>query len=215
MDLSCHRCNNAVAEGALYCAQCGAPQIRVPQVEVIPEEGPQATVVPPPPAAGSLSWRDAIPVAAKVGTVIGLLSIPLFFLNVLQPAAVVIGGWFVVRAYEKRMNTGLRIGPSVALGTVTGLIECFVSAVVVAIGTWIYAAVLGHGEQVRNSVRAFFEQAAGQQPNPQGAAALRQLIASPTGLGIMVALFFAVFVVLTVLMSDIGALFAASMRRRK
>lgn len=215
MELSCHRCHNALAEGALFCAQCGAPQIRVPQAEEPVEEQPHAAVVPPPPPAGTLSWRDAVPVAAKVGTVIGLLSIPLFFLNVLQPTAVVIGGWFVVRAYEKRMSTVLRFSSAVALATVTGLIECFVSAVVVAVGTWIYAGVLGHGEQVRSSVRAFFEQAAAQQPNPQGAAALRQLIASPTGLGVMVVLFFLALVILTVLMSDIGALFAASMRRRK
>ena len=64
MDHVCHKCGATVDSGKPFCAQCGAPQIRVPAPE------PAASPITPHHEAPALSnrilWRSALPKAVGV-----------------------------------------------------------------------------------------------------------------------------------------------------
>lgn len=196
----------------LYCAHCGAPQIRVPEALLAPEEQPQPTVAPPPPP-GALSWKDAVPVAAKVGTVVGILMLPLsgVLAGALLMLWLMVGGWLAVRRYERRVRAVLATRSAGALGGLTGLFAFGVFAIILAGVMWLDVAVLHQGNETREMMRKALEQAATAQGNAQAL----QFLDTPAGLAIFIALLLLVMLVLSLLLSSVGALFAAAMRRRK
>lgn len=139
---ACHRCQADLPshqratgsdnERPLFCANCGAPQMRLPDYMRSPEDGaPVAggeagtTGTGPPPTPSMIEWlpaaRAATPLAAITGVFsVAALHLPVFsFLNVL----LVLGGSGIALALYRRSCPLARIDGRVGLrlGLLTGM----------------------------------------------------------------------------------------------
>ena len=124
MELVCHRCSATLEPDAVYCQNCGSPQVRF----VPPDENAEAqsgvlstggAIVPDSDDGGLVQWKLAIRIAALVAIGVGILSTLLAAGSVLW---VVVGAIFAVRAYRRRRplaslarQVGARIGVLVGL----------------------------------------------------------------------------------------------------
>jgi ribosomal protein L40E len=212
VELSCHRCHASLPEGASYCSHCGSPQIRVPAPE--PEEaGATSQALPLPDSSASLYWRTAVPIAAKVGIVTAVvLNLPL--VGFLFPAWILLSGWIAVRMYIRRVPTHL-IGPTGggALGALTGFMSFLFVTALTSAYFWLKATVFHQGEELRQGLRDLLQQAAAGKPDGQQ---LLQMLDTPTGLATLMAMGLIVLLVLFLLFSSVGGLFATiSLRRRR
>jgi len=145
----CHQCHAPVEDGVPFCPRCGAPQIRVVDAEGNePVTGPMPPGTPgeiQPPARpvfgapanwtpvglqpNQIHWRVAMPVAAVIGVLAGILFLvsgripPFFFL------IPVLSGAMTVRGYRSRTHTTVRPLSGAKLGAFAGLFSFGVSVV--------------------------------------------------------------------------------------
>lgn len=71
MTALCHQCRHAIPQGAVYCPECGAPQLRVRPAEGDLEAN--AGVEAPPQHAGEIVWPAAVTATALWALPVGLL----------------------------------------------------------------------------------------------------------------------------------------------
>lgn len=143
----CARCGSELAQAAgevpLYCAQCGAPQLHLPDYlrVVTPEmevSRASTTGMVPPPRPQMVDWRAAI----RCGAIVGAVAAVLMTMGLLVDALETMGtlwmllsglsaAWLYARL-RPRMPMNARAG--VRVGLVSGLITVFSVGVLVAAG---------------------------------------------------------------------------------
>jgi hypothetical protein len=186
MDHPCYKCGHIVEDGKPFCAECGAPQIRVAVPEfaptgsgsVLPAQRPIfSTDVPQVPgalAASALSPEIVWPRALRVCAIAALISIVVTSLRLVPPLLAAPGAGTLAVILYRRRNPGWRVnaGSGARVGAVTGLLASAVFAVFSA----IFVAVLQSGGQVRQAMIEALQQVASRSNDPQVQATLDLLV---------------------------------------
>jgi uncharacterized protein DUF4199 len=206
MDHPCYKCGHIVEDGKPFCAECGAPQIRVAVPEpapagpgsVLPVHQPiftrDALQVPGALAASALSPEIVWPRALRVCAVAALISIVVTSLRLVPPLLAAPGAGTLAVILYRRRNQGWRVtaGSGARVGAVTGLL----ASAVFAFFSAIFVAVLQSGGQVRQEMIEALQQVASRSSDPQVQATLDLLVKpenlSKLILGIVLFIFFSI-----------------------
>ncbi len=207
-----------LSEGAAFCNQCGAPQVRVPEAltsssptgETVTDSGTSRLFVS---TSGAVNWTHARKAAAIAALLIafGTLIPPL---SMVFPLWMLVGGWICVSLYRRRtavLTIPATIGAK--LGALTGVIGfVYVSALLsIVVSVEVYG--LKNGDQLRSALVARIEQAAAS--NPSGAQAFLQMLQTPDGIvTLIISVLFMLFL-LSLLLGCAGGVFGAAFGRQK
>ena len=210
MQHECHRCGAVVEDGAPFCRQCNAPQIKVaataPSVQLDEirsnVESFSLSARPVQPArAHPIDWRNALPSVFFVAIPAGLLSFPfnlLFFFWTFGAGAL------SVSSYRKRTGTVVTTGMAVRLGFLSG-------AVAFGVALFIFLIAMSRpefGPPLRKQLQAQIQSRVASNPDPavrQAAAMLTSPDGFATVLTFSIALLGAFFVLFSVLGAVAGA----------
>lgn len=222
MDHTCHQCGREIEEGNPFCRNCGAPQIRIPDLDEpaappMPPETPgevqpaaQPVVlahVPPPPPPG-LDWSHALPAAGWAGAMLAVAwLIPYlgYFLWIIA------GGAIAVALYRRRVpDTVLTPADGARIGAVCGLFGFAGFAGLMAIGLLFLRGSTKFREMLQQSM----QQAAAGNPDPKAQEVLAWMT-SPTGLALMVTIVMVIFLVGFLALSSAGGAIGAKLFKRK
>ena len=187
MSLLCHNCRHAIPSGAMFCPECGAPQLRVQGGEAQPE--PEAAGDAPLRHTGEIVWPAAVASAALYAVPAGLL---LAFLGVplLDMLWVIAGSFYTLRRYRLRVPRAPVLTPELGgrIGLLLGLFASVVSTAADALFYLLKRFVFHRGgdidAQLRSGVQAGIDRI--HASNPDAAAqlpALTQFWFSPEGRG--------------------------------
>ena len=219
VDHLCHRCGATVTEGALFCSQCGAPQIRVAVQpaqaatvplppgtpdEIQPPAQPVVTVAPP---AGDIDWRRARQKLLLVGIICGLLTVFLPANGIGFLAWMLLGGFVAVRLYAATPGARLNPGAGAKLGAVTGL---------AGFATWtalFLAGVATHAPELRDNVRKSMQEWVSQYPSPQ-ASQVVDWVSTPAGFAALITISIVMALVFFLLCCAISGALAGALARR-
>ena len=217
MEHSCHKCGHSVEDGIPFCAQCGAPQIRV----IMPEPAAPlaasnaATIstatadIPQVPPAIHLALRRAQ--ALQPCAAAALLAVVAMFLGLAIPAAALGAGFLAVAFYRYR-NPGvvIRAGLGARLGAVSGLICFLFSGIFIGIAALVVDVRAKFREQMIEAI----QKAASRSNDPQ-VQAMMESLKTPEGLALMMIFAIVAIFLLFLLMGGIGgALGGAILSRR-
>lgn len=218
MEHICHRCGAVLSDGAAFCNQCGAPQVRVPETltsaaptEASAEASSSRVFAAVP--AGSVNWtqgRKAAAIAALL-MAFGALIPPL---NMVLPLWMLVGGWICVSLYRRR--TAVMLVPTATgakLGALAGVIGFIYVAALLAIVFAVEVVALKNGDQLRSLLTTQIEEAAAS--NPSGAQALTQLLQTPEGITTLVISVLFVMFLLFLLLACAGGIFGAAFGRQR
>jgi hypothetical protein len=190
----CHRCSSPLPEGALFCTECGAPQLvltetdaqRVADERAAPAGG--SMPLPRATAMGRIRWRPALRIAVGVtvlvGVVMGLGSlVPVFGLASLF--LIVAAPMLTLNLYQRQvpgapMDGGIGARISMALGLLLG----FMVVVVYSASQVIDRYPLHQGalmDQQLNEVIQKMASYPGFVANPAGAAQILHIYQTPDG----------------------------------
>jgi len=208
---SCYRCGAPVEEGALFCKQCGAPQIRVaieppPQLVIQPAalDTPPEIRSPEPPSP-KLPWAEARQATLLAGLLEALFAFLGFWFIGIPVAA------FFSVAFYKRRVIGANVNPG--LGARLGLISGAIGFVIFALLGSAAMLLSPTGGGLREEVMKQLEQKAAQYP-VQAQQAL-QYLRSAEGWGFLVALSTIFALLAFLLLSTIGGAVAGGVLGRK
>ena len=176
-----------VTEGALFCSQCGAPQIRVatqsaqPATVPLPPGTPDE-IQPPaqrvagfaPPHSGDIDWRRAWQKVVLVGMISGILAFAIKAGGIGFLAWMLLGAFVAVRLYA--VTPGVRVSSAVGakLGAITGL---------AGFGTWTALFVTGvvtQAQEIRDNVHKMMQDWLARDPSPQ-ARQVADFVSTPGG----------------------------------
>ncbi len=224
MDHSCYKCGHSVDDGKPFCAQCGAPQIRVAMPEVLAPAAAgsvssdqlhdfslvSSSVSEPlnlQTLSGQVEWRRAL----RASAIAAAISIVVMSLQLVFPLLAALGaGSLAVVLYYRRNSVRLlsvRVGAQV--GAVTGLFISAVTGVCFA----VVMAVLRSGGPLHDEVIERLQQTAAGSNSRQIQDVL-DLLKTPDGL-MKFALAMIGFFLLSIAASSIaGALTGAFLGRR-
>lgn len=178
MDHPCHKCGHSTEDGKAFCAQCGAPQIRVaiaePSVFVRGENsslnsGMEKQIPSPlkaPKPYGGIAWSTAIRACGMAS----IVSIAVVSLRLIPLLLGLFGaGILAVTVYHRRKPI-LRITArrGAQIGAATGLISAGISAVF----SLSVVVVLQSGGQIRQDLLDRLQQFASRSNDPQVQATL-------------------------------------------
>jgi hypothetical protein len=214
---ACYRCGAIVNEGAPFCPECRAPQIRVNVPEPDPQNAPATPPFPPgtpgelqPPAVPVL-LPSPIRLRDTLGTALAASAVIVAFW-VLIPAGLILGatlaGALAVLLYARRRpEIRLTAGSGAKIGMMSGLAAFAFFFVVILVG---YLA--DHGA----SFRQMLEQWLNSRPadNPARAEILSRLN-SPEFMATVVVMTIIFMLIMLVGFSSIGGAIAAWLMRRK
>ncbi|HXO35511.1 MAG TPA: hypothetical protein VN901_24495 [Candidatus Acidoferrales bacterium] len=185
MDHPCYQCGHIVEDGKPFCAQCGAPQIRVAMPEALTQAAagnvssrdlPVFSLDPPittgtlnPYAlTGGIEWRGGFRACA----IAAFISIVVMSLRLVPPLlAVPAAGSLAVILYHRR-HPRVRARSGAQLGALTSVLSSAVFAIFFA----IFLAVLEAGGQVRQQMIEALQQVASRSNDPQVQATLDLLV---------------------------------------
>lgn len=223
MDHPCHKCGHSIEDGRAFCAQCGAPQIRVSISEVLPDpvaagDGVLPALVPEteagfrgdPVKALSASWSHAVRPCALAAGVAALLT----FLG-LNPFVGALGAGFLAASFSQRQSPGSAIRPAAGakLGAFSGLLLFGISTIL----EMLAGVVLHRGPEIRAAMMDKVQQAAARYPGPEVQPFL-EFVKSPSGFAfiLVVSLIFGLvaFMILGGLGGAVCAAFSGRRSRR-
>ena len=218
MEHTCHRCGAVLSEGAAFCNQCGAPQVRVPETITTPatsETSPNSGVsaIFSTTSTVTVNWtlhRTAAAIAALL-MAFGALIPPI---NMVLPLWMLIGGWICVSLY--RRWTAMVLVPAATgakLGALAGIIGFIYVAILLSIVFAVEVFGLKNGDQLRSLLKSQIEQAA--VSNPSGAQALTQLLQTSEGITTLIISVLFVMFLLFLLLSCAGGIFGAAFGRQR
>jgi len=195
----CHRCSSPLPEQALFCTQCGSPQLvltetdaqRIADERAATPDGstPQPRVSP----AGRIRWRPALRIVAAIavtaGGAVGLAMIvpSLGFVGTLL---FFMGPLFAISLYQRRVpGAPMGAGVGARIGAVLGLLMTLALAAVVLSFILIYRYPLHHSAQMDQKFNAYLQMNMAQStamypslyPNPAQTLQVLQFIQSPNG----------------------------------
>jgi hypothetical protein len=205
VDHICHRCQAPIEAGKPFCAQCGAPQIRV----TVPET-PPAAVSPHhdiPPLPSQVDWRSVLPKAIAMA-VLSLVLAGIFAQLSPLLTLLFIGALGAVVVWWEARRSGPPAGTSVGMriGLVTGFVVWVAHSALLMIGFLLFRS------EVTNSLRDEIGRSAARS-TPEARQMMDGILNNPDSIvmlilaGIALALF-----VFTVLGAIGGAIAAAALR---
>jgi hypothetical protein len=225
MDHSCYKCGHSVDDGKPFCAECGAPQIRVAIPEVLASAGAgnispdklpdfslDSSSVSEPLNLAALSGRVDRRRALRAAAIAAAISIVVMSLRLVFPllAALGAGCLAVVLYYRRDPARLLTTRVAAQVGAATGLLISAVTGVCFA----VVMAVLRSGGALRDEVIERLQEAATRSNDPQMQAAL-DILKTPDGLAKFVVAMIG-FVLFAIAASCLaGALTGAFLSRRK
>jgi hypothetical protein len=217
-----------VEDGAAFCQNCNAPQIRVatpsqnepvtpPLRPGTPDEvqpparpvgfGYQA-VAPPPLAPEPFRWQEAMPGAMLAGLVAALVLIIPFAAYALWPLA---AGALAVLFFKRRQpGVELSSGAGARVGAVAGLFAFILFSLLMGVQL---VAMSGSGK-FRDMMAQAMQQSAARNPSPEAQAMVQKLM-TPEGIAVMVVLIFVIFLVMFVGLSSIGGALGAKLLKKR
>ncbi|MCU1285133.1 MAG: hypothetical protein JWO13_1483 [Acidobacteriales bacterium] len=217
MDHLCHRCNSEVTTGTLFCAQCGAPQIRVTSAPA-----PQESAVQDQPFAESapvrfdssssvpsvaIHWPSAL-IRAAISAVITVILLNVVVAVTQLPAlsllVVPTGGAFCASLYSRRQQ--LTSAQGARLGAVTGLFSYFIFAVIVGI------EMIYQRDEMFATLQKALKEAAANNPNPQAEVLVQQFM-TPAGMATLLTVSAVIFLFIFLLLGALGGSAGAAMSR--
>lgn len=231
MEHPCPKCGAAVADGVPFCKVCRAPQIRVPGFEpsepvALPEipgaAEPGSTPLPPPPPIPprqltGVQWSQALPWAAIGGILSLFIAMPVAALLAGSSGALLalgvafmVGGAWSVRLYSRKLNIPLtRTAVGARIGAASGGFGFLFFAIVMVAG------VVYQPDEVRKAMSDAFARLPKGSYDPEMASRLLDLMKTPGGLALLVAVgLFFMFLIFVVGASIGGAWYSAWLRRR-
>ncbi len=187
MTALCQNCRHTMPQGAAYCSECGAPQLRVGSLEE--REAEQAAAGPVQLQTGDIAWPAAVQSAALFAVPAGLvLLIPLPLVSMV---GVIAGAVWTLRRYHRLAPGAPLLTPRLGgrIGLVLGLFAALISTAAEAMVFLMERYTLHQGGSLIDSpyqvkLRQTVEQAT--QMNPDAAEQLRHMLAfllSPEGVG--------------------------------
>jgi hypothetical protein len=221
MPATCHRCGASVEDGAAFCPQCGAAQIRVAASDNVPATPPMPPGTPgamPPPAqpvampgSDNINWHHGIR-AALLAAIIGAVPSALPVLSVGCCIWVIGGAALAVMFYQNRMPAGsvVSAGMGSRLGGVTGLF---------AFGFWFGLQMLSFAlfntrGKVREAMVQAMRDSAARNPDPSTQQMLERM-STPAGLATIIVVMIVVMFVAFLVFGLIGGALGSSIWGRK
>jgi zinc-ribbon domain len=195
MDHPCHKCGHSVEDGRPFCAQCGAPQIRVAMPEQaapvaagtvlsspVPIFSSDSTAVPgtlrPPSLSTVIEW----PIAMRACAIAALIAAFVMSLGLMVPLLAVLGAGFLAVTLYHRWNPAWAVSArsGARLGAVCGILFFGIAAVFETVAM----ALLHTSGQLRQKMLEALQQAASRSNDPQVQAAFDHL-KTPEGIALM------------------------------
>ncbi len=221
MDSTCHQCGREIEEGAPFCRNCGAPQIRIPGLEepvappmppgtpgeLQPPAQPVAIAHVPAAAAPGVDWSHALPAAGWAGVLLAVA----WLVPYLGYFLWIIGAGVIAVAFYRRRVPGAVLTPAngARIGAVCGLFGFAGFAALMAIGLLLLRGSTKFREMLQQSM----QQAAAANPDPKAQEILAWMT-SPAGLALMVTIVMVVFLVGFIALSSAGGALGAKLFRR-
>lgn len=196
-------------DGTPFCAQCGAPQIRVGGGEMAePHNYPGVAGSPSYPGSASIQWSQGLPSAALAGLIAaGLMFIPLGAFGLGMIAA----GVLAVLFYRRRNPLGsLTPGIGARLGALSGILGFGMFGIFTAVEVLVFHS----GGELRAALLEAVQQSVARTSDPQ-ARQMLDYLKSPPGLALVMALGLAVMFVFFLILSSIGGALGAVLLRRR
>jgi hypothetical protein len=153
--LPCIRCQADLPSGSAFCPACGAPQLRVTEVEIaLAAAALASTSAPRTPDLRNIQWPAAIMVALICGSVMGLLCSVLFGPLLALLVLCSFGGAIAaVALYARRTPlAGLGGGVGLRIGLLCGLFGASLSTLLSSIGLVLERYVFRQGGDIDNSL---------------------------------------------------------------
>jgi hypothetical protein len=225
MDHPCHKCGHSIEDGKPFCAQCGAPQIRVAVPELatpvvagnvssgeLPAFALDPTAVPASLSTPALFTGIAWPRALRSCAIAALISALVMAFGLMVPLLAGLGAGFLAVSLYHRRNPAWSVNArsGAHLGAVSGLLFFAISGVLE-----MFAVALFHtGGQVRQKILEALQQAASRSSDPQVQAVFERL-RTPEGFAtVLIFSMLVLFVVSIAAGSVAGALTGAFLGRR-
>lgn len=175
MEFLCHRCGNALKEGSVFCAYCGAPQLVFePSTEASGEVTPGRTASQALVNRG-IQWKTALTSAVMIAVPVALLTmISSLFL------VWVIGGGIAVVALYRRRAAALVINSRVGfrIGLVMGVLSSFLTMAISAGSAIFFRFVMHDGARIDSFFQTILDQGTLQasQSTPDAAAQMLEMM---------------------------------------
>jgi hypothetical protein len=163
MEPTCHRCGASLVDGQPFCPHCGAPQLRVEDVEpTLPAE--KSAVFATDQNAGMLRWRAAVQVALWVAAPAAVLSA---VLN-LGSVWVFAGGFVTVALYRRRTSAATDAKLGWRIGGLMGMVAATLWLAIEGGALVVERYLLHHGSDIDTELRGSLQVAiaAMEQKNP-------------------------------------------------
>jgi hypothetical protein len=216
MEHPCHKCGHNVEDGRPFCAQCGAPQIRVALTQpAAPTSGTSladlATTGPTEPSA--LSPGIVWPVAIRACAVSAVIGAVLTVFGLMVPLLAALGSAFLAVNLYHRGNPAWLVNArsGAQVGAVCGMLFFAIGAIFESIAV----AFFHGGGELRQKMLDALQQAASRSNDPQVQAAFERL-KTPEGIALMLVLgLIFLFIVSIAAGALAGALTGAFLGRRK